>query len=140
MTKRRREVPLFERRAKIRSFPRPHAVDEVLEMLLAGIRRLVAGQCRTRFVLASKIDSGFVIADLHPPFRTEDENALGFGGTAEPVSQVAMKLCSVRIPVRRLLCVRCLLIGRGAGLVKAAAAIRGARMFALAEQPSGGVE
>src|SRR5439155_20049819 len=114
--------------------------DEVVEVCLPSVALFVSGQNGTRLVLPSEIHLSLVIANLHPALGSENVHALSLGWTAQPVSQVAVELCPIRILIRDVLRIRRRLIRTGARLVQAANAVGHARMFLLSEQPADRVE
>src|SRR5262249_23904527 len=102
--------------------------------------RTVGGQRWTWLALASEEDLRLVVADLHPAPGSVDVHPLRLARTAEPVAQIAVDLRAVGVLIRGELRVGRHLIGRFAGLVETADAVRRARMLLLAEQPADRIE
>src|SRR5688572_30772532 len=105
-------------------------------MCLPFVVPVVGNERGTRLVLPAEVNLRVVVADLHPAFGTKDVHALSLGRPAEPVAQVTMNLGPVCISIRGVLRIRRRLIRRSALFMQAAAAIRGARMLLLSEQPA----
>src|SRR5207248_1488067 len=119
------EMPLLERRSKVFRLARSDAVDEVLEVRLTRIvRLLLASQRRPWIVLPAEVHLRLVLADSHPAFGTEDVQTLSFARTAEPVPQIAVKFRAIRVLVGGVLSVRSLLIRRRARFIQPANAVR----------------
>src|SRR5262249_61795373 len=102
--------------------------------------RTVGGQRWTWLALASEEDLRLVVADLHPAPGSVDVHPLRLARTAEPVAQIAVDLRAVGVLIGGELRVGRHLIGRFAGLVETADAVRRARMLLLAEQPADRIE